>query len=191
MADTTGKGAVLRLIDTATNTVAASTVAVPFPDGELRATTTAVFYGDPDKGQFRLRPGESALSRIGDPDVTAFPTGILGGDGIWATVAGQPYALYTSDGGPDGTIDLDDADGGTLVGADKESVYLERSAAEGGRELWRRYVDGRVPVRLAAAGSAETGYGPIDLVYFDPTTLLVGEIIRSQALGPHLAHRAD
>ena len=51
------------------------------------------------------------------------------------------------------------------------------SEQRGGRELWRRYLDGRVPVRLAFAGQAETGYGAIALSYFDVdriTTLLVG-----------------
>lgn len=150
-------------------------MAAPFPDGELRATATALFYGDPDKGQFRLRPGETTLTRIGEPGGTAFPTGILGGDGIWATLAGRPYALYTTHGGPDGTIDLADADGGILVAADRESVYVERTAAAGGRELWRRYLDGRVPVRLAVAATADTGYGQTDLLYFGAPTLLVGE----------------
>lgn len=170
-----GTGASLRRIDSATNSVAAIGVPVPFPDGELRASATALFYGDPGKGQFRLRPGETALTRIGEREVNAFPLGLPAGDGLWAVVDGQ-LALYTTANGPDRTLDLNDADGGTLVAADSESVYLERSAATGGgRELWRRYLDGRLPVRLAVAGQANTGFGSIDLLYFDLPTLIVGE----------------
>ena len=177
-ADASGKGASLRRIDSAINAVAGLGVAVPFADGELRASATALFYGDPEKGQYRLRPGESALSRIGQPDTDAFPLGHPAGDGLWAVANGR-LALYTTATGPDGTVDLDDADGGSFVAADVESVYLERPAATGGgRELWRRYLDGRVPVRLAVAGLADTGFGPIGLTYPDTGRLplfLVGE----------------
>ncbi len=173
--DAAGKGAVLRRIDGATNVISSSAIAVPFADGDLRASATALFYGDPDKGQYRLRPADGALSRIGKPDVAAFPPGVPAGDGLWAVVDGQ-LALYTTANGPDGTVDLNDADGGIFVAADSQSVYLERMSATGrSRELSRRYLDGRLPVRLAVAGQADTGFGREDLLYFDLPTLLVGE----------------
>lgn len=119
------------------------------------------------------------MSRIGNPGTDAFPPGSPAGDGLWAVVNGQ-LALYSTGNGPDGTLDLDDADGGQLVAADAESVYIERSAASGGaRELWRRYLDGRVPARLAVAPrTAETGIGPVALSYVDAglfPNFLVGE----------------
>jgi hypothetical protein len=178
-ADGAGAGGSLRRIDTTTNAVADPAVPAPFADGILRASATALFYGESTKGQFRLRPGETALTRIGNPGVDAFPLGYPAGDGLWAVVDGQ-LALYTAANGPDGTLDLQDADGGELVAADAGSVYLERSAASGGgRELWRRYLDGRAPTRLAIApATAETGIGPAPLSYFDAglfPTFLVGQ----------------
>lgn len=174
-ADAGGSGAALRRIDLTTNAVSSIAVPLPFADGDLRSSATALFYGDPDKGQYRLRPGEGALSRIGNPDVNALPMGFPAGDGLWAVVDGQ-LALYTTANGPDGAVDLNDADGGIFVAADSESVYVERSGATGRtRELWRRYLDGRLPVRLAVAGQADTGFGRVDLLYFDLPTLLVGE----------------
>lgn len=174
-ADVSGAGGTLRRIDPATNAVAES-VPLPFADGVLRASATALFYGEPTKGQFRLRPGETALARIGEPDTNAFPEGYPAGDGLWAVANGR-LGLYTSANGPDGTVDLDDADGGVLGGADAESVYLDRSAPGGVHELWRRYLDGRVPIRLAAAPPADTGIGPLILLYLDGAepTFLVGE----------------
>jgi len=178
-ADATGNGGSLRRIDSDTDAVAATAVPLPFADGILRASSTAIFYGEATKGQFRLRPGETAVTRIGNPGTDAFPPGSPAGDGLWAVVNGH-LALYSTGNGPDGTIDLDDADGGQLVAADAESVYLERSAASGGaRELWRRYLDGRVPARLAVAPrTAESGIGPVALSYVDAglfPTFLVGE----------------
>ena len=103
---------------------------------------------------------------------------IPAGDGLWADANGQ-FALYTSAGGPDGTLDLHDADGGLPVAADAASVYVERTAAGGGNELWRRYLDGRVPTRIAVTPrTVETGFGPTTLSYVDAElvpTLLVGE----------------
>jgi hypothetical protein len=175
-ADASGAGGALRRIDAATNRVAGS-VPIAFVGGVLRASATALFYGDPTKGQFRLRPAETALTRIGNPGAGAFPTGWPAGDGLWAVTDGA-LGLFTSATGPDGTVDLNDADGGILVAADAESVFVERrAAAGGGSELWRRYLDDRVPVRLAVTTSAETGIGPLALTYIDgpSSSLLVGE----------------
>ena len=93
-------------------------------------------------------------------------------------VAGQ-LAFYTSANGPAGTIDLSDADGGILVAADAQSVYVERSAGGGSTALWRRYLDGRLPVRLAVVPrSVDSGIGPVPLSYVDAglfPTFLVGQ----------------
>jgi hypothetical protein len=176
--DATGAGGLLRRIDVVTNTVSKSAVPVPFADGVLRSSTTAIFYGDPDKGQLRLRPGETALTRIGTAGTTAFPIGYPAGDGLWAVVDGQ-LALYTSSNGPAGTIDLSGLDGGTMVAADAESVYVERNVAAGGTELWRRYLNGRVPARIAVTPrTVLTGFGPVGLSYSDGglfSTFVVGE----------------
>ena len=177
-ADATGAGASLRRIDTTTNAVAGASVPLPFPDGTLRASATALFYGEATKGQLRLRPGDTALTPIGPAAATGTSRGFPAGDGLWADVDGQ-FGLYTSAGGPDGTLDLHDADGGLPVAADAASVFVERTAAGGGNELWRRYLDGRVPARIAVTPpTVETGFGPTTLSYFDAElvpTLLVGE----------------
>jgi hypothetical protein len=174
-ADAAGAGGALRRIDAGTNRVADS-VPIPFVGGILRASATAVFYGDPTKGQFRLRPGETALARIGNPGVGAFPAGWPAGEGLWAVTDGQ-LGFFSSATGPAGTIDLNDADGGILVAADAESVFIERQAAAGGTELWRRYLDGRLPVRLAAVTTVATGFGPVALSYVEAgaPSLFVGE----------------
>ncbi|MBA2718286.1 MAG: hypothetical protein H0U52_03435 [Chloroflexi bacterium] len=164
-ADAAGAGGVLRRIDPATNRVAA-TVPIPFVGGTLRASAAALFYGDPTKGQFRLRPGETALARIGNPGTEAFPAGWPAGDGLWAVTEGG-LGFFSAATGPSGTIDLNDADGGILVGADTESVFIERRGTSGTNELWRRYLDGRVPVRLATATTAATGIGPLELTYVE------------------------
>jgi hypothetical protein len=177
-ADASGTGGSLRRIDSATNTVSESAALLPFSDGIVRASATALFYGESTKGQFRLRPDEPALSRIGTPGTDAFPNGYPSGDGLWAVVGGQ-LALYTSADGPAGTIDLNDADGGILVAADAQGVYVERSAGGGSTALWRRYLDGRLPVRLAVVPrSADSGIGPVPLSYADVAlfpTFLVGQ----------------
>jgi hypothetical protein len=177
-ADASGAGGSLRRIDSATNAVATSVVPLPFADGVLRASATALFYGESTRGQFRLRPGETTLTRIGLSDENAFPDGFPAGDGLWAVANGQ-LALYTTANGPDGTIDLNDADGGLLVAADAQSVYVERSAGGGASALWRRYLDGRLPIRLAVAPpTADSGIGPVTLLYIDGgsfPTFLVGE----------------
>ncbi len=115
---------------------------------------------------------------IGPAAATGTSRGYPAGDGLWADADGQ-FALYTSAGGPDGTLDLHDADGGLPVAADAASVYVERTAAGGGNELWRRYLDGRVPTRIAVTPpTVETGFGPTTLSYFDAElvpTFLVGE----------------
>ena len=58
-------------------------------------------------------------------------------------------------------------------------MYVERTAAGGGNELWRRYLDGRAPARIAVTPrTVETGFGPTTLSYVDAElvpTLLVGE----------------
>jgi hypothetical protein len=144
----------------------------------VRASATALFYGEAMHGQFRFRLGETAFTRIGKAGANALPLGYPAGDGLWAVADGQ-LGLYTTGNGPDGTLDLNDADGGTLVAADVESVYVERSGASGGNELWRRYLDGRAPTRLAVAPrTVPTGFGPMTLSYFDTglvPTLVVGE----------------
>ena len=159
-------GGNLRRINPATNTVAGDVVPLPFADGTLRASATALFYGESGKGQFRVRPGETTLTRIGQPETNAFPAGFPAGDGLWAVVDGQ-LAFYTTANGPDGTLDLSDADGGILVAADIQSVYLDRTATGRSEALWRRYLDGRVPTRLATANQAQTGFGMQQLIYFD------------------------
>jgi len=166
-ANASGPGASMRQIDATTNAVAAAAVPLPFADGTLRASATALFYSGPTNGPFRLRPGETAFTPIGPAGKTAASPGYPAGDGIWANVDGQ-FALFTSANGPDGTLDLHDADGGVPVAADVTSVYVERSAAGGGNELWRRYLDGRVPARIAVAPrTVVTGFGPTTLSYFD------------------------
>jgi hypothetical protein len=176
--DTSGAGASLRRINAATNAVAGAAVPLPFADGTLRASASALFYGGATNGQFRLRPGETAFSAIGPAGQAATSPGYPAGDGLWADADGQ-FALFTSSNGPDGTLDLHDADGGLPVAADAMSVYVERTASGGGNELWRRYLDGRVPARIAVAPrTVETGFGPTTLSYFDGglvPTLLVGE----------------
>ena len=178
-ADASGVGGNLRRIDPTTNAVAPPAVPIPFVGGVLRASATALFYGDPPRGQFRLRPGETTLSRIGDPSTKVFPEGWPAGDGLWA--AGDTgYGLFTTAAGPDGTLALDDADGGAFVAADAESVFIERRPGRGaGVELWRRFLDGRVPVRVAAASSAETGIGPLALTYVDAgaPSMFIGQAV--------------
>ena len=177
-ADASDTGGSLRRIDSATNSVATSAVRIPFADGLLRASATALFYGESIKGQFRLRPGESVLTQLGSPGSSALTDGFPAGDGLWAVAGGQ-FGLYTSANGPDGTIDLSDADGGLLVAADAQSVYVERSAGGGANAVWRRYLDGRLPIRLAVAPpTADSGIGPVTLLYIDGgpfPTFLVGE----------------
>jgi hypothetical protein len=172
-----GSGASLRRIDAATDAVAGS-VPLPFADGTLRASATALFYGDATNGQFRLRPGDTALAPIGPGGATGISRGYPAGEGLWADADGQ-FALFTSAGGPDGTLDLSDADGGLPVAADAVSVYVERTMAGGGNELWRRYLDGRDPARIAVVPrTVVTGFGPTTLSYVDDglvATLLVGE----------------
>ena len=85
---------------------------------------------------------------------------------MWADVDGR-VGLYTTANGPDGTLDLNDADGGRLIGADAQSLYLERSGASGGNELWRRFIDGRPSDATRCRNRAETGFGPILLSYSD------------------------
>ena len=129
------------------------------------------------KGQFRLRAGETALTPIG-PAAAGISRAYPAGDGLWADANGQ-FTLYTSASGPDGTLDLHDADGGLPVAADAASVYVERAAAGAGNELWRRYLDGRAPTRIAVTPrTVDTGFGPTTLSYVDTDlvpTLLVGE----------------
>jgi hypothetical protein len=177
-ADASGAGASLRRIDAKTNAVASPAVPLPFADGTLRASATALFYGGPTNGQFRLRPGETTFVPVVPAGSTGSAPGYPAGDGLWADANGQ-FALYTSGSGPVGTLDLHDADGGLPVAADASSVYVERTAAGGGNELWRRYLDGRVPTRIAVAPpTVVTGFGPTILSYFDSglvPTFLVGE----------------
>jgi hypothetical protein len=158
--------------------VTGSAVPLPFADGTLRASASALFFGDVAKGQFRLRPDETKLVPIGPTGAAAASRGYPGGDGLWAIADGQ-FARWTSANGPEGTLDLNDADGGLPVAADATSVYIERSAAGAGNELWRRYLDGRVPTRIMVAPrEVVTGFGPTTLSYFDGETvptLLVGE----------------
>jgi hypothetical protein len=172
--DASGAGSMLRRIDT-TNQVTGS-VPIPFPDGLLRASATALFYGESTKGQFRLRPGETALTRIGKPDTNALAYNWPAGDGLWSVVDDR-YGLYASAKGPDRYLDLEI--GGSLVAADADSVYFERAGTAGGRrELWRQYLDGRPSIRLAVAAPADSGIGAMPLNYFDVTTVptfLVGE----------------
>ena len=176
--DASGAGASLRRIGAATNAVTGPAVPLPFADGTLRASASALFYGGPTSGQFRLRPGEAAFTAIGPAGQTATSLGYPAGDGLWTDADGQ-FALFTSSNGPDGTLDVNDADGGLPVAADAMSVYVERSAPGGGNELWRRYLDGRAPARIAVAPrTVETGFGPTTLSYFDGglmPTLLVGD----------------
>ena len=58
-------------------------------------------------------------------------------------------------------------------------MYIERTAVGAGNELWRRYLDGRAPTRIAVAPrTVDTGFGPTTLSYVDADlvpTLLVGE----------------
>jgi len=65
------------------------------------------------------------------------------------------------------------------VAADAASVFVERTAAGGGNELWRRYLDGRAPARIAVTPrTVETGFGPTTLTYVDAdlaTSFIVGE----------------
>jgi hypothetical protein len=177
-ADASGAGASLRRIDATTNAVAGPAVPLPFADGTLRASATALFYGEAAKGQFRLRPGEAELTPIGPAGATGVARGFPAGDGLWADADGR-FSLYVSANGPAGTLDLHDADGGLPVAADATSLYVERTASGGGNVLWRRYLDGRVPTRIAVAPrTVETGFGPTTLSYFDGElvpTLLVGE----------------
>jgi hypothetical protein len=177
-ADASEAGASLRRIDSATDAVAGPAVPLPFADGTLRASSTALFFGGPTNGQFRLRPGETAFTPIGPAGRTATSPGYPAGGGLWTDADGR-FALFTSADGPDGTLDLDGPDGGVPVAADAASVYVERSAAGGGNELWRCFLDGRVPTRIAVAPrTVVTGFGPTTLSYFDAElvpTFLVGE----------------
>jgi hypothetical protein len=177
-ADASGAGSSLRQIDARTNAVTGPAVPLPFADGTLRASASALFYGGPTTGQFRLRPGETAFIPIGPAGAAATSPGYPAGDGLWADAEGQ-FALFTSANRPDGMLDLHDADGGLPVAADAMSVYIERTAAGGGNELWRRYLDGRVPTRIAVVPrTVVTGFGPTTLSYFDGglvPTFLVGK----------------
>ena len=153
-------------------------VPLPFADGTLRASATALFYGDATNGQFRLRPGETALTPIGPAAATGTSRGYPAGDGLWADADGQ-FALYTSAGGPDGTLDLRDADGGQPVAADAVSVYVERTAAGGGTSCGA--ATSMVVFRRASPshrGRSRPALGRRRLSYFDAElvpTLLVGE----------------
>jgi hypothetical protein len=177
-ADASGGSGSVRRIDAATNDVTGHGIPLPFADGTLWATSSALFYGDATKGQFRLRPGETAFTPIGPAGGTGSPHVYLAGDGLWADADGQ-FSLYTSASSPAGTLDLQDADGGTPIAADGVSVYVERTAADGGNELWRRYLDGRMPTRLAVVPrTVATGFGPTTLSYFDEglvPTFIVGQ----------------
>jgi hypothetical protein len=175
--DPSGASGSLRRIDGATNAVAGSPVPLPFAGGLVRASATALFYGDATNGQFRLRPGETTFVRIGKSEPNAFPFAYPAGDGMWANLDGQ-VGLYTTANGPDGTLNLNDADGGRLVAADASSLYLERSGAAGGNELWRRFLDGRPPTRLNVATRADTGFGPMILSYTE------GGIVPTFVVGP-------
>ena len=68
----------MRRIDGATNAVAGAAVPLPFADGLVRASATALFYGEATKGQFRLRPGETSFARIGNTTADAFQFGYSG-----------------------------------------------------------------------------------------------------------------
>lgn len=62
-----------------------------------------------------------------------------------------------------------------------ESVYLYRTGANGTQELWLRYPDGRLPVRLAASATVTTGYGKQQLLYEDggiiPTFFITDRVV--------------
>ena len=174
-----GPGGMLRRIDTTANSMSITAVALPFAYGLLSSSATAIFYSESGQGQYRLRPGETKLSRIGNPGTDALRWPTPAGDGAWSATDDGRIAFYTTANGPDGTLDISDADGGILVGADSSSVYLDRGGPGGTHQLWRRYLDARPPTRLAAIGRTTTGYGAQQLEYFNVDVLshpfLIGE----------------
>ena len=161
----TGAAGLVRRLDPTTNQPDAG-IALPFLNGFLGASSSAIFYGQLGDGYFRLRTGETAFQRIGP--ATGIYIGILPvGDGIWAQGDQSAVSFFSSAGSPDRTVPID----GTMVGADAQAVYVDSSdPADGTATLWRYPADGSNPAQIGRA----TTIGDQAVGYFDNDPLLVG-----------------
>jgi hypothetical protein len=150
----------IRRIDPTTNTPSAP-IDLPFFNGYLYGTPTAVIYGDEDKGWYSLATGSTSLQPLGAQPAPIYPAG----NGIWDE-QNQVAEYFMVDGPPARTLPID----GALVGADEQALYVEQPSNEDlTSELWRYPVNGSEPVRV---GQAPPAYGDQALSYFDNNPLI-------------------
>ena len=166
-ADIDGKGAMLRHVDPATNTVDRS-VELPFENGYLSSSATTVVFGDPQgtSGWFRLTPGATAFTSLPVPQdsFVLYPAG----EGAWNQPAVDGSSLdeadyVTGSATPDKVVSID----GSLIGADENAIYVSGLDASGVDALVR-YVDAAsAPTTVMNGATLTTANGDQDLGFFD------------------------
>jgi hypothetical protein len=162
--DPSGKKPKLRRIDPATNQPDAG-VDLPFLNGFLRSSDSAIFYWDSQVGWYRLQAGEAAFTKLGASGV-----GITGGGAVWVTSQdGNSAQAYTGPGGPTQTVAID----GSVVAADAHALYTERSGGTADT-LWRVPLDGSQATLLLQGASVTVGQTQRDLGFFDDYPPLLG-----------------
>jgi hypothetical protein len=146
--DASGKGAVMRRINPATNALD-TTVPLPFLGGYFFDSQGALFVGDstPARGMYRLTEGASAFDSLG-----AY-SGVIhtAGTGFWQNSSDGNAAVLTTGPGATQQVPLT---GGFLASGDTKGIYVEQPTATGD-ELWRLPADGSPAIRLAMAPTVD------------------------------------
>ena len=167
---TDGKGALLRMIDPATNQVSTTAAPLPYDGGSLVSSTgsTALIYGDIGKVSVFLATGATAFTPLA---TLQLPFDAVS-RGAWTQDASTGTASLVGPSGVIATIPV----GGIIVGADDRAVYVEGAPAlDGSGMLWRYPADGSTPVWIAQGAAVGTANGNEALVYDDDAPLLVGD----------------
>lgn len=174
--DGDGKNTHLVRLDPATLAPGVS-VELPTPNGFLRWSRSAIFYGDGIGGIFRLDPVARALEPIpGTPFDRVFPVG----EGVWRQRE-QTAELFTGAAAPGETIDID----GSLVAVDDNALYADLPNDDG-TQLWRYPTNGDDPAVVADAITIGTGAEERTLRFADNEPLLTvpGLIVKLWLVSP-------
>jgi hypothetical protein len=167
--DDSDNGAVMRMIDPATNLPAATGAALPYSNGYLGSSpgSTSIIYGDVGKDVRSLSAGSSEFQSLGKLNILQFAVR----RGAWSESFGTQTAILVGPGGGVlATVPVD----GPLVGADDQAVYVSgEAAADGSDTLWRYPADGSAPTQIAQGAKVDTGGATADLGYFDNEPFLV------------------
>lgn len=167
---TDGKGALLRMIDPATNQVSTTAAPLPYDGGVLVSSTgsTALIYGDIGKVSVFLAKGATAFTPLA---TLQLPFDAVT-RGAWTQDTSTGSASLVGPSGVTATIPV----GGIIVGADDRAVYVEGTPAlDGSGMLWRYPADGSTPVWIAQGAAVGTANGNDALAYDDDAPLLVGD----------------